>query len=286
VGELVDALVRVLEFMVQGAMAVLLGGYVLAWVHKFKDSVYEHAQELTEYMIPHWRDRIHAHTLIAAGLGTLYLIGVVTNAIGYWLLAPAHGRVIASVVGNPTKRTVDVAALIKLTMRQLIGSDTHDSGTDYIGYIQDEVEWRNLNLEAMKHALDPLLKQGRVIRGTVIISLGFLIVSMFKTTSFLVCLLLLFLPGKAGEKMFDSMVDPPKPGKEPPEIRTPTEKRALRRTTGNYAVGNLIYAGVAFLVLWFSVGAYMTLEREYHSMAHYGPTSAKAAAALKSTTVK
>ena len=270
-GELIDALVRVLEFVVQGALAVLLGGYILAWVHKFKNWVYEHVRELTLYMFgPNWREWkiLHPNVLIAMLLGGLYLAGVVTNAVGYWLLKPAHEKVIAA--SKPTNsggsRTPAASALVRAVVERLAGQASEPDDTDYTNYIQDEIAWRNQNLTAMQHALDPLLKQGRVIRGTAVIALGFLVISVLKAVSFLVCLVLLIVPGKvrnAGRLLYRNLVYP-----KDSDIHDDPVRRA---TAGKYAVSNIIYAAVAFIVLWCAMGAYATLEREYHVMAYYGP---------------
>jgi len=81
-----------------------------------------------------------------------------------------------------------------VTSRVMLGTSPPPKG-EYVQYLNDEVEWRNRNLDAVKHALDPLLKQNRVIRGTAVISLGFFFVSILKAVSFLLCLALLSLPG-------------------------------------------------------------------------------------------
>lgn len=290
-GELVDALVRVLEFMVQGALAVLLGAYILAWVHKFKNWVYEHAGELAEYMLgPRRSDwRVHPYVFMAIALGCLYLIGVVTNAVGYWVLRPAHETVIAAAVKTSSGDQVRVVAaheLIGVVAKRAFFGTNRPEETHYVTYLKDEVLWRNRNLEAMKHALDPLVKQNRVIRGTAVISFAFFVFSLLKVLSFLGAMTVMTTERwySFGRKLYMNLVDPK--ADIPVDPISPEERTLrigeMRRTTGRYAVANLIYSVIALVILWSSIGAYATLEREYHVMAHYGPLSAEQKAAVTS----
>jgi hypothetical protein len=280
VGELVDALVRVLEYMVQGALAVFLGAYVLAWVHKFKNWVYEHVSELTEYMVgPNWRTlKPHPYVQLAIVLGGLYFIGVVTNAVGYWVLRPAHEIVISAAITRPKQRPAEpihAAALVQVVLQRVLTGSSPPEKAEYVAYILDEVSWRNHNLEAMKHALDPLVKQSRIIRGTVVIACGFLIVSLLKAVSFLLSMAVLAVPPlhQVGETLFRNLVSPRKDDNY--ADRDVRERiRSMRAIAGRFAVSNLIYSVAALLVFWSSMGAYATLEREYHIMAQSGAESA------------
>jgi hypothetical protein len=302
-GELVDAIVRVVEFMVQGALALALGGYVLAWVHNIKEWVYEHADNLTVYLLgPQWKGRLakppHHYTPIALGLGALYLVGIVANGVGYWLLAPAHDMVIEATVaqiGSQHPSQVSASELVKVVINRVTGGlmfqksvPRHDG---YEKYIEEEAKWRNSNLEAVKHTLDPLLKQDRVIRGSAVIALGFLMVTTLKTLSFLLSLLLLHIHVRwrdrdqnLGVWLYDHLVNPPEVERKTKgiEIESATQDdnyklagalNAKRIQTRNYVVANTIYAIVAYLALWCSLGAYATLEKEYHLMTHFGARS-------------
>jgi len=270
-GELVDALVRVLEFVVQGALAVLLIGFMLAWVHKLKESVYQHAREMTHYMLGTAKTLKHPNAIITILIGVLYIAGIITNSVGYWLLDPAHELVIAAVVPssqNATPQPVSALSLVRVvTSRVMLGTSPPPKG-EYVQYLNDEVEWRNRNLGAVKHALDPLLKQNRVIRGTAVISLGFFFVSILKAISFLLCFALLSLPGvfrRWGVHLYRNLVDP---------HHSEGTAKNRREITRDYAVSNLLYAVVAFIVLWCALGGYATTEREYHIMAHAGKVTA------------
>lgn len=273
-GELVDALVRVLEFVVQGALAVLLIGFMLAWIHNLKESVYQHAREMTRYMLGTAKTLKHPNAIITILIGVLYIAGIITNSVGYWLLDPAHELVIAAAVPssqNASPQPVSALSLVRVvTSRVMLGTSPPPKG-EYVQYLNDEVEWRNRNLEAVKHALDPLLKQNRVIRGTAVISLGFFFVSILKVISFLLCFALLSLPGvfrRWGDDLYRNLVDPH-------HGEGPTKNLRVRRViTLNYVVSNLLYAVVAFIVLWCALGGYATTEREYHIMAHAGKVTA------------
>jgi len=281
-GELIDALVRVLEFVVQGALAVLLIGFVLAWIHALKQSVYEHAHEMTRYMLgPSFSLlKLHPNAVIAIIVGTLYIAGVVTNSVGYWLLVPAHELVIAAAVPSSDAAQPEPVTALKLvrtvTTRVAFGASL-PARREYAEYLGDEVAWRNSNLDAVKHALDPLLKQSRVIRGTAVISLGFMFVAIGKALTFLLCLGLLSLPAnlrRPGNWSYKHIVDP----YHGETSEGPTKRLKVKRsTTFKYAMTNVAYAVVAFIVLWCALGAYATTEREYHIMAHAGGISAAAA---------
>ena len=273
-GELVDALVRVLEFVVQGALAVLLIGFMLAWIHNLKDSVYQHAREMTRYMLGTAKTLRHPNAIITILIGVLYIAGIITNSVGYWLLDPAHELVIAAAVPssqNASPQPVSALSLVRVVTSRVMLGTSPPPKAEYVQYLNDEVEWRNRNLDAVKHALDPLLKQNRVIRGTAVISLGFFFVSILKVISFLLCLALLSLPGvfrRWGDHLYRNLVDPHH-GEDAVK-----NQRVRRAITLNYAVSNLLYAVVAFSVLWCALGGYATTEREYHIMAHAGKVTA------------
>lgn len=277
-GELVDALVRVLEFVVQGALAILLVGFLLAWVHGFKESVYQHAREMTAYMLGDSAKTLgHPNAVVTILIGVLYIAGIITNSVGYWLLHPAHEIVIAAAVPDARSvaqpRTVSAISLVRVVTARVMFGSSPPPGPEYLQYLVDEVEWRNRNLEAVKHALDPLLKQSRVIRGTAVISLGFFFVSIFKTISFLITFVLLSLSGtphRWGSHMYRHLVDPHH-GETSGAAKT---SRVRRMTAVRYAVSNTLYAIVAFVVLWCALGGYATTEREYHVMAHAGKLTA------------
>lgn len=308
-GELVDAIVRVVEFMVQGALALALVGYVLAWFHRIKEWVYEHADNLTFFLFgPQWKRRVaeppHLYTPIALGLGALYLVGIVTNGVGYWLLAPAHDMVIEAAVPRIESQhpsQVSASVLVQVVIDRVTGGllfhksvPQHDS---YEVYIEEEAKWRNSNLEAVKHTLDPLLKQDRVIRGSAVIALGFLVVTTLKTLSFLLSLLVLLVPWhdrakNPGVWLYDHFVNPADVERNTRARKSSTEGdncsdvaalKAKRKTTFEYVVANTTYAVVAYLALWCSLGAYATLEKEYHLLAHFGARSNVTTSATTST---
>jgi hypothetical protein len=312
-GELVDAIVRVVEFMVQGALALALVGYVFAWVHKIKEWVYEHADNLTFFLLgPRWKRGLtkppHHYIPIALGLGALYLVGIVTNGVGYWLLAPAHDIVIEAAVPQTQGRSPSQASaseLVKVVISRVTGGYLfHTRVTQHGGYekyIEEEAKWRNANLEAVKHTLDPLLKQDRVIRGSAVIALGFLMVTTLKTLSFLLSLLLLLVPWRDRNRnfsifLYDHFV-------HPPDVERKTKRNEVKaraegdddtvaaalhvnrvKTAASYAVANAAYAIVAYLALWCSLGAYATLEKEYHVMTHFGARSSVMTSTTTSTT--
>ena len=294
-GELVDAIVRVVEFMVQGALALALVGYVLAWFHKIKEWVYEHADNLTFFLFgPEWKRWVtkppHHYTPMALGLGALYLVGIVTNGVGYWLLTPAHDRVIEAAVQNHSQ--VSASELVEVVINRvtagLLFPKSVSQHYSYEAYIEEEAKWRNSNLEAVKHTLDPLLKQGRVIRGSAVIALGFLVVTTLKTLSFLLFWLVLRVPWKNPDKnpgvlFYEHFVNPPdveRKIKAKRRVSTEDDDRgavaslnAKRLKTSEYVVANATYAFVAYLALWCSLGAYATLEKEYHLLTHFGARS-------------
>jgi hypothetical protein len=313
-GELVDAIVRVVEFMVQGALALALLGYLLAWIHPFKEWVYEHAHNLTSFLLgSKWKSWVtkppHNYIPIALGLGALYLVGIVTNGVGYWLLTPVHDIVIDAAVSNPSQVTASqlVEAVIDRVSAGVFFHKNVPSNHSYDAYIEEEAKWRNSNLEAVKHTLDPLLKQDRVIRGSAVIALGFLVVTTAKTLSFLIIWLLLLVPWgdpiaaphkKHGKRfviwLYDNLVNPPDIERKARAERSRSAEgdkhsdvddlNAKRKKTRTYAVANAIYAIVAYLALWCSLGAYATLEKEYHMLTHFGARSNVTTSTSTSTT--
>lgn len=107
------------------------------------------------------------------------------------------------------------------------------------------------------------------------IAAGFLVISILKAFSFLISMMALAVPRLhgMGETLYRNLVSPSRNDRLV-ESPSPTPIRLMRATAGKFAVSNLIYSIAAFLILWCSMGAYATLEREYHIMAQLGAESA------------
>src|SRR5260370_13137842 len=98
IGNVVDSVIRLFEFIVGGILTALVLVYILVWVHPIKDSVYRNIESITKYLLhPHWKDHVPKPAIAVLLVGCAYFLGMVTNVAGYWLLEPIHYRVISSV---------------------------------------------------------------------------------------------------------------------------------------------------------------------------------------------
>lgn len=308
-GDLVDSLVRVFEFLIQGMLALVVVGFALVFVHPVKESVFQHLGAIHRYLLG--KTPVPNEAIILVALGLLYFLGVFTNVVGYWLLEPVHHAVIldaekVNLVSAPDavspSATLNGAHLLSrrvlYPLRIFLDDQAKREGTGgYATYIRDEVQWRNCNIEALKHALDPLFKQSRIIRGTIICSLAFCVVALLKFFYFGLVWILFHMPRRCTSLagwLYRHTVHPtilePAPDDDKARPSSQGSKPSRRaydaeiRLTRRYALSSLTLSALAALLYLLALAGWQTIEKEYHLMARVGASTACKAVAVSDQT--
>lgn len=263
-GDFIDSLVRVFEILAQGALAVAVVGYLLIWVHPIKRAVTDHLRSAHTFVLSGWAEPLAKTAAAVVVIAGVYFLGVITNVVGYWLLDPAHEAIIAntaSIIAQPdTTAPMSSWEVLYLPFSRNAKSE-HKA--QYLHYLSEEASWRNTNLEGMKHALDPLLKQIRILRGTVVCALLFAILAGVRVLYFLIALVVLpLLPTTVQSGLVSTTVtaDP----------SSASRARSLRICIARVALAHTVYFVGALVVYASVMPAYRTIETEYHLLAHYG----------------
>ncbi len=186
----IEALVGVIEFLIQGALAASVIIYLLAFFHPAISS-------LRLYVKEHWKvasgqeDRAdRRHPLLAAlAIAGLYFLGIVTNVVDYWLLTPVHHQVIErsheiAALGCGSRTTAGAStrsgyAFVGTTFRSLVLRDGYNY-SEYNEYVRSDAAWRSKALGAHQSALPGLRKMIRIVRGVVFASFLVVIVGALK----------------------------------------------------------------------------------------------------------
>lgn len=277
-GNALDSLIRLFEFIVQGILTALVLAYVLVWVHPIKDSVSRNIESITRYMLyPHWKQPVPVAAIAVLLVGGAYFLGVITNVAGYWLLEPIHYRVIRRVEAATVHSPIHPSLYSKRSTPQrdapywsttllpfrigLTEGERSDDFRAYENHLQEEVLWGNCKLDAMQDALSPLLKQSRLIRGVVVCALAFSLVAILKAVYFSFVWFLLRFRRPLGSWLYEHTVKIPIPDQREGSEMTDT-KRVIQAA--------LIYVLFATAIYLSSVAGWMTVETEYHLIAHYG----------------
>lgn len=262
-GDLVDSIVRIFEFMVQGSLTLIVIAYVLVWIHPLKRALFTHWGIAKSFMLEHLVDRpVFPKIEAALFLGAIYFLGVITNVFGYWLLQPAHKAIIDAVENR--NHIIDTEKLFVLPLEH--GWRARDDTTGfaaYQNYLQDEVKWRNLKLDAMRHALDPLLKQLRIVRGTAVFALTMALLALVRVAYFAVLILIFPLFPTLSHRLYLATV-------RPFDSKETIPEKKMRHETRVFAFTHFIYFLAAVALYIAIMLAYKTAETEYHLLASSG----------------
>ncbi|MDP9122729.1 MAG: hypothetical protein M3O15_15390 [Acidobacteriota bacterium] len=287
IGNVVDTLLHLFEYIVQGVLTALVLGYVLVWAHPVKDSVTRSIGTITRYLLyPHWQEKVPSPAIAIILLGSAYFLGVISNVAGYWLLEPVHGRVIHSVAAatNPSSPTfkgftpeADAPYWNTVLLPLRIGKAVDDFPA-YRDHLREKVLWANCKLDAMQDALNPLLKQSRIIRGVAVCALTFSLIAILKAVYFSCVWLLLHFRPRLGDWLYRRTVKNPIP--DEPEGSTGTDKKRSFIDTKRAIQAALTYAIFATSIYLSSIAGWRAVEVEYHLTAHYGSQTCGPAKAL------
>jgi hypothetical protein len=302
-GDLIDSLVRVFEFLIQGILAIVVVGFALVWFHPLKRAVFSYANDIRKFMLegtggntpeaadhpelPKLAQELRKIVVPIAFLGLAYFFGILMNVVGYWVLEPVHHLAILDAERAANRATATpivpseilsvkppgfVARACLPFLRFLGGAQDQQAGTAYVIYLREEVNWRNCNLPALSHALDPQLKQFRVVRGAIICSLALFLLALLKGIYFLLIWLFLKSPWASSKPirwLYDHTVDPATLQEQiEPGGRRKKDPRLL--ATRKYALGALTLSVLALGLYLMSLAGWQTVEKEYHLMARFG----------------
>jgi hypothetical protein len=242
----IDALIRVVDFVLQGVLPLLVIWYAIGSLQWFKKWVKERKVRL--------KDADSTLALIFSGssesksggalantvvvlvmVGGAYGLGVVVNAFAFDLLQPQHERIIEQVQSTNSREFPD-AFNLKLLLAPFDRAFRRTDPVERIAHTKAvclEAMWATEKPDAMQGELDPIVKQLRIFRGALICSLAFVFVSVGKTIARLI------RPRKA-------------------------QTLAVRWWPP------LVYATVALLLYAVSIRSWADSEASYHMLARFG----------------
>ena len=189
---MIESLIGVIEFLIQGSLAAAVALYFAAFFHPVPERLREYLADLRETLsgqdTPFVSIRALVVTLVCA---SLYFLGVMTNVVNYWVLAPVHNSVIQDVRQEVRKEVCNDSATPEIKQKvcdrpfdsnyvrrgdaaflaqafpQLL--TRNDQSRRYYGeYLTDDATWRNKKLEAHESVLPFLRKHLRIVRGVAV----------------------------------------------------------------------------------------------------------------------
>ena len=331
---LIQAIVGVFEILVLGALIVLTAVYLIALFNPVRRWFKDYLKAVWSLVLPEKmrESDIVRVTLLVVGLGLIYYMGVVTNALAYWFLEPAHAKVIMSAYSHGREMTSEsvaekissASATVCTTLTSTMICTTRVCSTDartfvtsanvsgstrgisvfsvagtifprprevpdsirahYVAYLYREVEWRNLELDVTKHALDHLLKYIRLIRGTVFCTYLIFWFAVLKVIIGSVVLLFSTSDRLIGPTEFlyevfvhdrSSSVPLPISSKDQEAEKSTSRVKTMRSITGYRMIApNIIIFVVAAVVFLSAIAAYKAVEYEYHYIVDSGHSTA------------
>lgn len=272
---LVDAIVGVIELLLQGAAACALSWYLVSFFHPVSSVVVRYAKALWSQAFKEedLRERLRPF-IVVVFVASLYAWGVVSNAFNYWALRPCQDRIILSV-----ERGVDAestfAALGAWRTVELISTRRQYDWRMRERYIQHDAAWRNAQLEAHPSILPTLRKFLRIIRGAVIGGALVVGIAMLKVVAGLIIFLIVGWSPRshASRYVFSRFV-------EPRAYDAGASGTTIEPTVQDVGKGllfpNLVIGAFGVLLTLASFLSYVTVESEYQALVKHGATPASA----------
>ena len=189
----IDALIRVVDFVLQGVLPLLVIWYAIGNFQWFKNWVKERKSRLKDTdstlgMIFSGSSESKSGSALASTVivlvivGGAYGLGVVLNALAFDLLQPEHERIINFVQSSGTNEFPDGFEL-KLLLSPFDRAFRPTSRAERIAHTKSfclETMWATQKSDAMEGELAPIVKQLRIFRGALVCSLAFVFVSLAK----------------------------------------------------------------------------------------------------------
>ncbi len=266
---LVDAIVGVIELLLQGAAACALSWYLVSFFHPVSSVVVRYARALwiQAFKKKKLREQLRPVILVVF-IASLYAWGVVSNAFNYWVLRPCQDKIILAVERGADAES-SFAALGARGTIELVSTRRKYSWPIRERYIEHDAAWRNARLEAHSSILPTLRKFLRIIRGAVV---GGALVVGIATLKALAGLIIVFIVGwnpwsLASRYFFSRFVDP----RAYDGRASGTEIEPTVQVVGrDLLFPNLVIGALGILLTLTSFLSYVTVESEYQAIVKYG----------------
>lgn len=171
----IDSVVRILDFVLQGLMLLLLLAYLLHDTAWFRNWARMLASRFSE---DHGQSWFTETVLLVIAIGAMYSLGLITNSGSYLAIQSAHESIIetvqethslhvfsGSLLLSPWRGLRDVSSGIFRNPRRVI--ESHQE-VMHVRSLCEDIAWENQAHDVAKDALDPLVKQLRVQRGAIV----------------------------------------------------------------------------------------------------------------------
>jgi hypothetical protein len=319
--KLVEQIVSSLEILILGVMAAGTLGYFFALFKPARRLLVDYLNYLSVNLLEKTFKDFYQWIKVGLALGIIYYAGLLANGAAYWVMSPVHNEIIENINSKDGK----ILRFRHLGLLPLYSNDVHIDA--YRDYLNREVAWQNRNLEAAKHALDPLIRVIRGCRGAVFFALVLMLIAVIKLGLALVFMIFDMVAIRYGEghvyfirvlafvyrlfiddnyhflnkaraqdnsnppKTNPTTVDPsvlylpayPEETVQPKTNPTTVDPSVLRRADfkkmGNIVwtkalLPNFIILALSFLMYFFSMGSWYTVETEYHLIVREGEKTA------------
>jgi hypothetical protein len=272
--DLIESLVNIIEFLIQGSLAAAVILYFAAFFHPVPE-------RLRKYLADVWRSLSGQDspsgsvrsTVVVLACASLYFLGVFTNVVNYWVLAPVHDSVIQEVRDARSERRGD-AAFLRYVFPLLLtrGSPSRES---YESYLRDDAAWRNKNLTAHESVLPMLRKFLRIIRGVTVASYAILFIALLKSIVgvliFITCVPWKWAPKSVAMWLYRHFVSYKAYQEGSVEVNT---RIMVNETMKRMVAPNLILVVLGLTVFSVAILSYRTIEQEYQLMVTFGAEKA------------
>lgn len=269
--DMVESLISIIEFLIQGSLAAAVALYLAAFFHPVPERLRKYFTDLRSTLSGQNTETGSVNSLVVAlALAALYFLGVVSNIVNYWALVPVHNLVIQEVHDEKFKRLGD-AAFLKQAFPLLLTRDNPSQKKYYEDYLAADATWRNTKLEALESILPNLKKYIRIIRGVVVASYVVFFIALLKS---IVGLLILIAcargkgtPNSVAAWLFRHFVsytayEQGNKGLEVSSVVSETRKRMV--------APNVILATLGIVAFSIALLSYRTIEQEYQLLNKYG----------------
>jgi len=195
----------IFEYVLLGGMAFAVLVYAFIWIHPLKRWLSEYNHAVINFLFGPGSLDITRATGIVMFAFCLFLVGIVTNVVGYWFVEPAHNEDLIyfyrsldppldlASTCQTDKRACDcpeggpASSILGRMLRELkyLGillsrSESNCARLAYSTTLNDEASWRTLARESAEDALGGLIKQIRLSRGAAVCALGITLLAILK----------------------------------------------------------------------------------------------------------
>jgi hypothetical protein len=272
--DLIESLVNIIEFLIQGSLAAAVILYFAAFFHPIPERLRKYLADLWEILSGQESPTgLIRSIVVALACASLYFLGVFSNVVNYWVLAPVHDSVIQEVRDERPLRRGDATFLIQAF--PLLLTRGNPSRKSYEGYLRDDATWRNKNLEAHESVLPMLRKFLRIIRGVTVTSYAILFIALLKSIVgiliSLTCIPWRGAPNSVAVWLYRHFVSYTAYQESSVEVNMRTMVNEIMR---RMVAPNLILLILGLAVFSVAILSYRTIEQEYQLNVMFGAEKA------------